>query len=122
MKRTINGREYEVIKEGSAIPFAFVPGGTRQICDAATNNHVLVALSHESVEDLNQRMDEQSSLIMQLRKELKDTQDELVKKDSEINKLTHQINFMVETGRKMPEDKTATENVDNSRPKAGKGK
>lgn len=90
-KRIINNQEYDVVKEGSATPFAYIPGGMKQICDLATNNHVLVSLQFKTVEDLQQHADEQAGVIINLKKELKMIQDELIKKDEEINRLNRQV-------------------------------
>jgi seryl-tRNA synthetase len=117
MKRKINGIDYEVIKEGGATPFSFVPGGAKQICDNQTNLHVLVALQSNSKEDMEQYTTEQSAMIVNLKQELKNIQDELVKKDGDITRLTAQIEFLTKHGIKAGDDPKAIENVDNGRPK-----
>lgn len=98
MEKLINGQKYEVIKQGSATPFAFIPGGTQQICDQETQCYMLVALNHSSPESLRQLVDEQLGVNRQLREELKLTQDELVKKDEQIKILTAQIAQYAQNG------------------------
>jgi seryl-tRNA synthetase len=118
VKRKINGIDYEVIKEGGATPFSFVPGGTKMICDNQTNFYALVALQINSKEDMEQYSTEQSAMIVNLKQELKNIQDELVKKDGEITRLTAQIEFLTKHGIKVVDDPKAIEHADNGRPKA----
>lgn len=92
MEKQINGQKYNVMKEGSVSPFAFVPGGMKQIFDTAANKYILVELTNDSTADLRQLCDEQIGVIKNLREEIGNIQDELIKRDEEIIKLTAMIN------------------------------
>lgn len=94
MVREINGQKYTVIKEGSDVSFAYIPGGTKQIFDAARNCNVLVAIDHERPEDLRPFADEQTIIIRQLKQDLQNIQEELIKKDEEILRLNAHIGVL----------------------------
>jgi hypothetical protein len=89
--RMVNGQKCQVFNEGSSTPFAFIPGGLKQIFDNESQKYILVALDNLKIEDLRKFSEEQSEMIKSQAQEIKNLGDELVAKDGEILRLNAHI-------------------------------